>query len=66
VERSGSLSPIPFVAVFVVGAGTLFHFAQNVRSVDAVGLSGGGFALGVAMFAFLTAFRARNKSHNGL
>ena len=62
MERSGPLNPIPFVALFVVGAGTLFHFSQNVRSVDAVGLSGSGFALGVAVFAFITALRARNKA----
>jgi hypothetical protein len=61
MERPTPLNPVPFVALFVIGAGTLFHFSQHVRSVDAVGLSGSGFALGVAVFAFIIALRARNK-----
>jgi len=38
--------------LFVVGAATLSRFAQDVRTVVAVGLSGGGFAIGVG-FALL-------------
>jgi hypothetical protein len=38
--------------LFVVGAGTFSRFAPHVRSVDAVGLSGAGFSIGVA-FALL-------------
>lgn len=38
--------------LFAVGAAGLSHFSSNVRSVDAVGLSGAGFAIGVG-FAFL-------------
>jgi hypothetical protein len=40
----------------------LFHFSQNVRIVDVVGLSGGGAACGAAMFGFIFALRARNKA----
>ena len=40
----------------------LFHFSQNVRIVDVVGLSGGGAALGAAMFAIIFALMARKKT----
>jgi hypothetical protein len=65
--------PTPNLAVlamlFVVGVGSLFrfsqnlfHFSQNVRSVDVVGLSGGGAACGAALFGFIFALRTRNKA----
>ena len=38
--------------LFTVGAVTLSRFAHDVRAVAAVGLSGGGFAIGVG-FALL-------------
>jgi hypothetical protein len=38
--------------LFIIGVATLSRFASGVRSVDAVGLSGGGFAIGVG-FAML-------------
>ena len=57
------------VVLFFIGVSTLTHFsqnlfslAQNVRTVDVVGLSAGGAACGAAMFAFISAFRARNKN----
>ena len=40
----------------------LFHFSQNVRTVDVVGLSGGGAACGAALFGFIFALRTRNKA----
>jgi hypothetical protein len=40
------------VLLFVVGAGTFSRFASHVRTVDAVGLSGAGFSIGVG-FALL-------------
>ena len=44
---------LPFATIlFIVGVATLSRFASGVRSVDAVGLSGGGFAIGVG-FAML-------------
>ena len=54
--------------LFVTGVGSLFrfsqnlfHFSQNVRMVDVVGLSGGGAACGAAMFGFIFALVTRNK-----
>jgi hypothetical protein len=38
--------------LFVLGVSSLIRFSQDVRSVDVVGLSGSGFALGVG-FALL-------------
>ena len=40
----------------------LFHFSQNVRIVDVVGLSGGGAACGAAIFGLIFALMARNKA----
>jgi len=40
----------------------LFHFSQNVRIVDVVGLSGGGAALGAAIFGVIFALIERNKA----
>jgi hypothetical protein len=40
------------VLLFIVGAGTLSTFAPRVRIVEAVGLSGAGFSIGVG-FALL-------------
>jgi hypothetical protein len=54
--------------LFVIGVSSLvrfshnlFHFSQNVRIVDIVGLSGGGAACGAALFGFIFALIARNK-----
>ena len=54
--------------LFVIGVSglfrssqNLFHFSQNVRMVDVVGLSGGGAACGAAMFGFIFALVTRNK-----
>jgi hypothetical protein len=40
------------VLLFIIGTVTLSRFSHDVRSVVVVGLSGGGFAIGVG-FAFL-------------
>lgn len=45
---------LPLAALlFVIGFATLSRFSHDVRTVVAVGLSGGGFAIGVG-FALLT------------
>jgi len=62
MERSSAVNPWPFATLFFVGLMTLTRFSQDVRSVDAVGLSGGGFAMGVGAVGFIMAFRARRKS----
>lgn len=51
MERSKRLFPLVGI-LFIIGTAGLVRFSQNVRSVDAVGLSGAGFAFGVG-FAFL-------------
>lgn len=44
---------MPLVAIlFLIGTSGLFRFSHDVRSVNAVGLSGSGFSLGVG-FAIL-------------
>ena len=55
--------------LFMIGVGSLFrfsqnlfHFSQNVRIVDVVGVSGGGAACGAAMFGLIFALMARNKA----
>ena len=40
----------------------LFHFSQHVRTVDVVGLTGGGAACGAAIFSFIFAIMSRNKA----
>jgi len=47
--------------LFVIGAGSLFRFSQNVRTVDVVGLAGGGAALGAAIFGFIFVLMGRRK-----
>jgi hypothetical protein len=60
MERSSAVNPWPFALLFFIGLMTLTRFSQDVRS--AVGLSGGGFAMGVGVVGFIMAFRARGKS----
>ena len=58
MERSRRLYPLAAI-LFVVGAAGLSHFAGNVRNVDAVGLSGAGFAIGVGFAMLVLAFRGK-------
>jgi len=37
----------------------LYHFAPHVRTVDVVGLTGGGAACGAAIFSFIFGLMAR-------
>lgn len=39
-----------------------FRYSQNVRSVDAVGLSGSGFSLGVAFMLLVLTLSGRLKA----
>jgi len=50
------------VLLFAIGAVALSRFSDNVRNVDAVGLSGGGFALGVGFALLVFGLAGRNKS----
>lgn len=45
----------------VIGVGSIARFSQDVRSVQVVGLSGGGAAVGAALFGFIWAFKTRAK-----
>lgn len=45
----------------VVGVGAIARFSQDVRSVQVVGLSGGGAACGAALVGFIWALKTRGK-----
>jgi hypothetical protein len=60
------LAPLAMLLVIGVGAlfrysQNLFHYSQNVRPVDLVGLSGGGAACGAAMFGIIFLVASRNR-----
>jgi hypothetical protein len=66
-RKKPNLAVFALLFTFGVGAlfrfaGNLYHFAQNVRTVDVVGVSGGGAACGAALFGFIAALRTRNKA----
>ncbi len=46
----------------VVGVGAIARFSQDVRSVQVVGLSGGGAACGAALVGFIWALKTRGKA----
>ena len=53
---------LPLVGVlFIVGMAGLVRFSQNVRSVDVVGLTGSGFALGVGFVLLVLGFAGKIK-----
>ena len=47
------------VLLFTIGAATLSRFSHEVRAVNAVGLSGGGFAIGVGFTLLLLGLAGR-------
>ena len=47
------------VLLFTIGAATLSRFSNEVRAVNAVGLSGGGFAIGVGFTLLLLGLAGR-------
>ena len=46
MDRSRRLFPLAAL-LFVVAAAGLFRYLEHVRAIDAVGLTGSGFAFGV-------------------
>jgi hypothetical protein len=55
--------------LMIIGIGSLVHFSnnlfqfsQNVRSVDLVGLSGGGAACGAALFGIIFSLGSRKRT----
>ena len=51
MESSRRLYPLAAL-VLIVGLAGFSHFSGSVRTVDAVGLSGAGFALGIGFALF--------------
>ena len=47
--------------LFIIGVGSLARFSHNVRTVDVVGLAGGGAACGAALFGLIWALRTKPK-----
>ena len=61
MERSRS--NLAVLAVLVVfGVGAIVRFSHDVRSVQVVGLTGGGAACGAALCGFIWAFMTRVKA----
>lgn len=53
---------LPLVGLlFVIGIVGLLRFSTDVRSVDVVGLSGSGFALGVGFVLLVLGFAGKIK-----
>ena len=50
------------VLLFIIGIAALSRFSSGIRAVDAVGLSGGGFAMGVGFMIFVFALTGRGRS----
>ena len=49
------INPVPFVLLLVIGIGNLVRYSTGLRTVDVVGISGGGFAIGIAVCALAMA-----------
>jgi hypothetical protein len=62
-------SPALPAMLMIIGIGSLvrfsqnlYQYSQNVRTVDIVGLSGGGAACGAALFGFIYALVNKKKT----
>ena len=62
-------SPALPAMLMIIGIGSLvrfsqnlYQYSQNVRTVDIVGLSGGGAACGAALFGFIYALVNKKKA----
>jgi hypothetical protein len=64
MERPVYLLPLA-TSLFIVGVATLSRFASGVRSVEAVGLSGGGFAIGVGFWMLVSVLTSKIGSRPG-
>jgi threonine/homoserine efflux transporter RhtA len=61
---AGSKRILPLVVLlFITGIVALSRFSHNVRSVDVVGLSGAGFALGVGFTFLVLGLQGRIRNH---
>ncbi|HEV8267979.1 MAG TPA: hypothetical protein VGR00_07095 [Thermoanaerobaculia bacterium] len=61
MERSKRLVPLALI-LFMVAAVTMSRFAGRVRTVEAVGLSGSGFAFGVGATLLVMVLAGRVKA----
>jgi hypothetical protein len=61
MERRRLLPFLPLAVVFIVGAGALSRFSHGVRGVNAVGLAGGGCAIGVGFALLVLSLKGRLK-----
>jgi hypothetical protein len=61
MERSRSNWAVVAMLV-IVGAGAIVRFSHDVRTVQVVGLTGGGAACGAALCGFIWAFMTRGKT----
>jgi len=61
MERSKRLVPLALI-LFMIAAVTVSRFGGRVRTVEAVGLSGSGFAFGVGATLLVLAFTGRVKA----
>jgi hypothetical protein len=60
--RSRILPILPLVGLlFTIGVVTLSRFAEHVRRVEAAGLSGAGFSIGVGFVLLVLALTGRLK-----
>lgn len=61
MERMQGRFPLAAI-LLMIGAASLAHFGGDVRSVDAVGLSGAGFSLGVGFALLVFGIAGRSKA----
>jgi hypothetical protein len=61
MERSRPNSAVLAMLV-LIGVGATIRFSHDVRSVQVVGLSGGGAACGAALVGFVWALKTRDKA----
>ena len=56
------INPVPFALLLVIGIGNVVRYSAGLRAVDVVGISGGGFAIGIAVCALAMAYRERRRT----
>ena len=63
MERPRHLLPLAAFSflLFIIGAASLASRSHNVRPVDALGLSGSGFTMGVAFMLLVLTFMGRKR-----
>jgi len=64
-------NPAALAVLFIIGIGSLvrfsenlFNYSQNVRTVDVVGISGGGAACGAAIFGIIYGLMGKFKARS--